>query len=83
MNVIEIVPKAAGAEKSATIFGDKKAVAALADMRSTRWVELQMQKGMPHLKMGPRRVRFDLGEVADWLRQTYGAQRRGRKAVTA
>ncbi len=56
--------------------GDKRDVAALAGMRSIRWVELQMVAGMPHLKLGPRRVRFDLEEVREWLRENYLVQRR-------
>jgi predicted DNA-binding transcriptional regulator AlpA len=57
-------------------FGDKRDVAAMAAMRSTRWVELQMAAGMPHLKLGPRRVRFDLEEVREWLKEKYHQQRR-------
>ena len=60
----------------ATCFADKRAVAALAGLRSTRWVELQMAAGMPHLKLGPRRVRFDLEEVRQWLKEKYHQQRR-------
>jgi predicted DNA-binding transcriptional regulator AlpA len=61
-------------------FGDKKAVAALAGLRSTRWVELEMAKGLPHLKLGARRVRFDLNEVREWLKTQYGQQHRGKAA---
>lgn len=38
---------------------------------STRWVTMQMRRGMPHFK-GPGRtghVRFDLAEVKEWLRR--------------
>jgi hypothetical protein len=45
---------------------------------SIRWVDGQLAKGMPHLKLGLRRVRFDLEEVRQWLKETYGQQRRGR-----
>ena len=38
---------------------------------STRWVELQLAKGMPSRMIGGRR-RFDLGAVDRWLRATYG-----------
>lgn len=44
-----------------------------------RTVDSLMQQGMPHLKLGRRKVRFDLGEVADWLKRTYGTQRLGRE----
>ena len=58
--------------------GDKRAVAALAGNMSVRWVDGQLALGMPHLKLGPRRVRFDLGEVREWLKSSYGQQRRGK-----
>jgi hypothetical protein len=58
-------------------FCDKRAVAELAGGMSVRWVDGQLCKGMPHLKLGPRRVRFDLIEVAAWLKERYGRQRLG------
>jgi hypothetical protein len=61
-------------------FGDKAAVAKLAGGFSKRWVDLQKALGMPHLKLGPRRVRFDLAEVREWLRQKYHVQRRSAQA---
>lgn len=57
--------------------GDKRDVAQMAGM-SRRWVDCEMAKGMPHLKLGPRRCKFDLEEVADWLRQQYHVQRIGK-----
>jgi predicted DNA-binding transcriptional regulator AlpA len=57
--------------------GDKRDVAQLAGM-SRRWVDGEMAKGMPHLKLGTRRCKFDLEEVAEWLRQQYHVQRRGK-----
>lgn len=57
-------------------FGDKKSVAAMISM-STRSVDNLMREGLPHLKIGPRRCRFDLQECADWLREHYRVQRRG------
>lgn len=62
-------------------FGDKRAVARMTAM-SSRWVDGEMAKGMPHLKLGPRRCRFDLEEVAEWLRQQYRVQRRGAVKAT-
>lgn len=70
-------PDAAAGNTSATTnnlpqaFGDKRAVAALAGGMSTRWVDGEMQKGMPFLRLGARRCRFDLVEVAEWLREKY------------
>ena len=58
-------------------FGDKKAVGDMAGGFSTRWVDDQLRQGMPHLKLGSRRVRFDMEEVRIWLKERYGQQRRG------
>lgn len=60
-----------------TPFGNKGAVAKLAGGFSKRWVDAQMARGMPHLKIGARRVRFDLEEVHRWLKDTYTVQKRG------
>lgn len=57
--------------------GNKRDVGALAGGMSVRWVDSQLAVGMPHLKLGARRVRFDLGEVRTWLKNRYGQQRRG------
>lgn len=59
--------------------GDKRAVAGMVGM-SHRWVDQQLTKGMPHLKVGNRRVRFDLDEVRAWLKDKYGTRRRGPAA---
>jgi hypothetical protein len=76
---IEIIPETATGDKLAAkvpIFGDKRAVGSLAGGMSVRWVDGELTKGMPHLKFGARRVRFDLLEVSAWLKQKYGQQRR-------
>lgn len=75
-------PQAASGTKlaaSATVprFGDKRDVGSLAGGMSVRWVDGQLQLGMPHMKYGTRRVRFDLEEVRQWLKEKYGQQRRG------
>ena len=57
-------------------FGDKRDVGEMAGGFSKRWVDDQLALGMPHLKLGQRRVRFDLAEVREWLRQKYHVQRR-------
>ena len=62
-------------------FVDKRAVGLLAGNMSLRWVDGELVKGMPHLKLGPRRVRFDLEEVREWLKEKYGQQRRGKVAA--
>jgi hypothetical protein len=40
---------------------------------STRWVELQLAKGMPSRMIGGRH-RFELGVVDRWLDATYGGR---------
>jgi len=57
-------------------FGDKRDVAAMARV-SRRTVDNFLADGCPHIKLGARRVRFDLAEVRAWLKQKYGTQRRG------
>jgi hypothetical protein len=76
--VIAIKPEAAPCNEAvvATCFADKRAVAAMAGLKSTSWVEMEMAKGMPHLKLVPRRVRFDLAEVREWPKEKYHQQRR-------
>jgi excisionase family DNA binding protein len=62
-------------DKLTTNFGDKAAVAKLVGV-SRRTVDNFIRAGCPHLKIGSRRVRFDLNEVRDWLKQQFHVQRR-------
>ena len=57
-------------------FGGKKEVAAMVGC-CIRTVDNLMRQGCPHLKLGRRKVIFDLEEVADWLKRRYGCQRIG------
>lgn len=70
------ITKLVGNENSIPRFGDKKAVADMTGM-SRRWVDAEISKGMPMLALGSRRCRFDLQEVAAWLRDRYHVQRSG------
>ena len=55
--------------------GDKEDVAAL--LKScTRTVENLMAQGLPHMKVTPRMVRFDMDDVRAWMKQQFGTQRR-------
>ena len=56
---------------------DKRAIARFANL-SPRTIDNLMAEGLPHLKIGRRRVRFDLTEVSIWLRQKYGVARIGK-----
>lgn len=57
-------------------FGSKKDVATMLGC-CLRTVSNLMRRGMPHLKCGPRKTLYDLGEVAAWMKRTYGQQRLG------
>ena len=61
-------------------FASKRDVAALLGF-SVRTVDNLMARGLPHYKVGRRRCRFDLAEVRDWVKQTYGARRLGKGGV--
>ena len=58
-------------------YTDKREIAALLKL-SVRSVDNLLAAGCPHLKLGKRRVRFDIDEVRSWLSETYRMQRRGR-----
>ncbi len=62
--------------KPAPRYADKSAVAARLGL-CRRTIDNLLAAGMPHLKLGARRVRFDLAEVDAWLKQKYGTRRRG------
>jgi hypothetical protein len=38
---------------------------------TTRWIELQQQRGLPHIHT-PGMNRYRISEVEDWLREQYG-----------
>src|SRR5262245_23084392 len=63
-------------------FADKRAVSAMLGL-SVRTVDNLIAKGMPHLKLGERRCRFDLQEVRAWLKQQYGTRRHGKTSTLA
>jgi predicted DNA-binding transcriptional regulator AlpA len=74
----QIQPEVATGEmKLATMprYGSKRDVAAMLQM-SVRSVDNFLRAGCPHLKLGKRRVRFDLGEVRLWLADNFRTQRR-------
>jgi predicted DNA-binding transcriptional regulator AlpA len=64
------------------MFGDKRAVAQLIGC-CQRSVDNLMKRGCPYYKLGHRQVRFDLGEVRDWVKREYGCRRIGREASNA
>ena len=44
-----------------------------------RSVDNLMARGLPHIKLTSRTVRFNLEEVADWSKRTYSQQRIGKE----
>jgi hypothetical protein len=53
---------------------DKKAYAARWQ-HSVRAVDNWLSEGLPHLRIGPRRVRICIPEADAWMREKYGTQR--------
>jgi predicted DNA-binding transcriptional regulator AlpA len=78
-NTIQQTPEAVTGEPqmTATRYGSKKDVARMVQM-STRSVDNFINEGCPHLKLGARRVRFDMVETRQWLAETFRVQRRGQ-----
>jgi predicted DNA-binding transcriptional regulator AlpA len=44
---------------------------------SRRWVDKLLAQGLPHLKIGARRVRIITAEADAWMKQQFGTQRMG------
>jgi len=44
---------------------------------SVRTIDNFLRAGMPHLRVGERRVRIIVAEADAWMRQRFGTQRRG------
>ena len=56
--------------------GAKRDVAAFLGV-CPRTVDNLLRRGLPHLKLSQRIVRFDLEECARWTRENYGTRRMG------
>ena len=56
-------------------YGGKKDVAQMVQL-SVRSIDNFLAQGCPHLKLGKRRVRFDMIEVRQWLTDKFHVQRR-------
>jgi excisionase family DNA binding protein len=59
-------------------YGDKNDVAAMLQL-SKRTVDTLLSKGMPHLRIGARRVRFDMDEVQKWLKEKFYSTEKGKR----
>jgi hypothetical protein len=73
----EQTPDAATGQKLATDITDKRGYAQRWQ-GSTRWVDLLLARGLPHLKIGERRVRIIIPEADAWMREQFSTQRRGK-----
>lgn len=58
-------------------FGTKQDVAAMFGV-CLRTVDNLLAKGMPHLKLGARRCRFDMADVEAWANRSFRTERYGR-----
>ncbi len=67
---------AAGDETMAEIITDKRGYAARWHY-SVRHVDHLLALGMPHYKVGARRVRILITEADAWMRERFGARRLG------
>ena len=63
---------------AASPYIDKKALANRLGL-SRRTIDNWMQRGLPHLKLGARRVRFDLRDVEPWLQRQCRTVRYGKQ----
>ena len=62
---------------AASPYIDKKALANRLGL-SRRTIDNWMQRGLPHLNLGARRVRFDLRDVEPWLQRQCRTVRYGK-----
>ncbi|NBV23382.1 MAG: DNA-binding protein [Proteobacteria bacterium] len=58
-------------------FGGKRDVASMLVV-CPRTVDNLMERGLPHLKLGKRAVRFDMEEVRAWAKREFGSARTGK-----
>jgi len=45
---------------------------------SPRWIDCLIAQGLPHLKIGARRVRIHIPEADEWMRSQFHTQRNGK-----
>lgn len=66
---------AGGIDKPAATITDKRGYGARWQS-SVRTVDNWIARGLPHLKIGARRVRIDIEEADAWMRSQFSVQRR-------
>jgi hypothetical protein len=72
--IVEQLPAASGRNGVAAQITDKRGFGARW-MFKPRTVDKFLQEGLPHLKIGSRRVRIVVSEGDAWMVQRYGTQR--------
>jgi hypothetical protein len=73
---ISAEPETATGTKSAAEITDKKGYAAHWSF-SVRHIDNLLKDGLPHLKIGKRRVRIFTKEADAWMHEKFSTQRRG------
>ena len=77
-----ITPDAATSAQNLAGITDKKGFA-------NRWlfaprtIDNMLRDGLPHLKIGKRRVRIVIPEADEWMKERFGQHRRGAVRVAA
>lgn len=74
-NIVSCKSDAAADNKPAPTITDKRGFGARW-MFSPRHVDNLIAQGLPHLKIGKRRVRILTEEADTWMRERFGTQRR-------
>lgn len=75
-NTLATPDNATGQTSLASPFTDKRGFAQRWQ-GSVRWIDGLLAQGLPHLKIGQRRVRICVAEGDAWMQQQFRVQRRG------
>ena len=75
-HIVQVPDTATGSNLEAQVVTDKRGFAARWKF-SVRHVDNLLAQGMPHLKVGERRVRIVVSDGDAWMKQTFGTRRLG------
>jgi len=76
MKEVVCMNSATGSVNPATPITDKRGYGARW-LFSARHIDNLLAQGLPHCKMGRRRVRIVVAEADAWMRERFGTRRRG------
>lgn len=76
MNKTQLMPEAAAGSTFTAEITDKRGFAARWHF-SVRFLDSLISQGLPHVKVGQRRVRIVTVEGDRWMKERFGTQRRG------